>query len=281
VPYFIMDKPARLDATNPTRSIIAGLATALGGLTPPTRRFSPLHHRLVDSHLWAIGEQPFGPYSRAMGLSPILRDMFIRNTVLSRIDLAATQINRALNHLRQFSLRYLYDPFGREIAYEFGAKGGLLEVVSWLAEDEEESDEANQVWREEEQSNAETPSKRKVPLPRATISRLYKELRRLEGLIAAITSHLEGSNLKEAFELSSSIVVGSTSFADYVDNELQEAETAMMCCYLLHEPTHLASTAYSIWAVTGVGLVVGLSLLCIGFALRKKTTSVGRRSRIF
>ncbi|KXZ46033.1 hypothetical protein GPECTOR_47g308 [Gonium pectorale] len=51
----------------PTRSIIAGLAAALGGLVPPHQRHCGAEGGLVEDWRWAVGAVPWGPYSNYTG----------------------------------------------------------------------------------------------------------------------------------------------------------------------------------------------------------------------
>ncbi len=63
VPYFAQDSPVLVHPNDPTRYIIAGVATALGALNTPLQRYSPLHSRVLQSHMWANGYAPPPFYS--------------------------------------------------------------------------------------------------------------------------------------------------------------------------------------------------------------------------
>lgn len=58
VPFFVEGSSVSLYPNDPTRHIVAGVATALGSMSSPLQRYSSLHDRLVHSHLWAVGCVP-------------------------------------------------------------------------------------------------------------------------------------------------------------------------------------------------------------------------------
>jgi hypothetical protein len=62
--------PLLLDAAEaPTRSVIAGLATALGGVVPPQQRHcAASEDGVVEDWRWAVGAVPWGPYSGFSGM---------------------------------------------------------------------------------------------------------------------------------------------------------------------------------------------------------------------
>lgn len=57
------------------RHILAGLASAVGGLSAPYERASHIHERPVVNWLWAAGCHPFGPFSNSSKISQILQDV--------------------------------------------------------------------------------------------------------------------------------------------------------------------------------------------------------------
>lgn len=57
------------------RHILAGLASAVGGLVAPYERASRVHERPVLNWLWAVGYHPFGPFSNSSGISLMLHDV--------------------------------------------------------------------------------------------------------------------------------------------------------------------------------------------------------------
>lgn len=57
------------------RHILAGLASAVGGLTAPYEKASHVHERAVVNWLWAAGCHPFGPFSNTSEISQMLKDV--------------------------------------------------------------------------------------------------------------------------------------------------------------------------------------------------------------
>jgi hypothetical protein len=57
------------------RHILAGLASAVGGLSAPYERASHIHERPIVNWLWAAGCHPFGPFSNTSQISQILQDV--------------------------------------------------------------------------------------------------------------------------------------------------------------------------------------------------------------
>ena len=57
------------------RHILAGLASAVDGLSAPYERASRIHERHVVNWLWAAGCHPFGPFSNSSQISQILQDV--------------------------------------------------------------------------------------------------------------------------------------------------------------------------------------------------------------
>lgn len=57
------------------RHILAGLASAIGGLSAPYERASRIHERPIVNWLWAAGCHPFGPFSNSSQISQILQDV--------------------------------------------------------------------------------------------------------------------------------------------------------------------------------------------------------------
>ena len=57
------------------RHILAGLASAVGGLSAPYEKASHIHERPVVNWLWAAGCHPFGPFSNTSQISQMLQDV--------------------------------------------------------------------------------------------------------------------------------------------------------------------------------------------------------------
>ncbi|KAK3418231.1 hypothetical protein EUGRSUZ_H04185 [Eucalyptus grandis] len=97
------------------RHIIAGLASAVGGLTAPYEKASHVHERAVVSWLWATGCHPFGPFSSTSKVSQMLKDVALRNTIYARVDAALRKIRDTSEVVQGFASEYLKTPLGEPV----------------------------------------------------------------------------------------------------------------------------------------------------------------------
>ncbi|KAG2433383.1 hypothetical protein HXX76_008444 [Chlamydomonas incerta] len=101
-----------LDAgDSPTRSIIAGLATALGGVVPPHQRYCTAEHAIVEDWRWAVGAVPWGPYSNYTALSSIFASTARRNLLVSRIEQPLRRLIATMDRVDAFIAAHLQGPF--------------------------------------------------------------------------------------------------------------------------------------------------------------------------
>ncbi|KAF5189349.1 Transmembrane protein [Thalictrum thalictroides] len=63
------------DPSQAQRHILAGLASAVGGLSAPYEKASHVHERPVYNWLWSTGCHPFGPFSNTSQISQMLQDV--------------------------------------------------------------------------------------------------------------------------------------------------------------------------------------------------------------
>lgn len=67
--HLIDGSPVVLDGgRSVTRNVIAGMAQALAGLAPPYVRYDHVARAFVQDWRWAVGAQPWGPYSNYTSL---------------------------------------------------------------------------------------------------------------------------------------------------------------------------------------------------------------------
>jgi hypothetical protein len=96
-----------MNAREPTRHIIAGIATALTGVAHPYERYA-LDHRgngvITTNYLWSTGHHPWGPFTNNMRVSLIFKDAGIRNAILTRTTNAYTIIRDAINDVELFTM---------------------------------------------------------------------------------------------------------------------------------------------------------------------------------
>ena len=110
VPYVSEDEQVSISGRRTTRHVLAGVASALGALGDPARRFSEPHGRCVNDLLWSTGHHPFGPFSNCSSLSQVSRDTAVRNVILSRVDAATRLVQDALGDVRAFADEHLANP---------------------------------------------------------------------------------------------------------------------------------------------------------------------------
>eukprot|EP00002_Diphylleia_rotans_P020835 TRINITY_DN4047_c0_g1_i3.p1 TRINITY_DN4047_c0_g1~~TRINITY_DN4047_c0_g1_i3.p1 ORF type:complete len:731 (+),score=150.19 TRINITY_DN4047_c0_g1_i3:88-2280(+) len=203
-PYFSQIKQLSLDTRNPTRSIIAGLATSIAGLVPPYSGYSDIHEKLVTDYTWATGYHPFGPFSNSTHIGPIFAENAIRNQIISRIDTARQLIKEAMDNLSSFMKKYVNDPFGEEITSQ--PKTWIEQVIN----------------RQEEGRDS--------PIPLVVFERLQLDLMEMEReQYDGIANLLHTFQLEEAYTMSAGLVHRATAFRQYVDAELEKASQEMYC----------------------------------------------------
>jgi hypothetical protein len=140
VPYKSESKPVYLDPRSPTRHVVAGLATALGGVSEPYARFSVEKGSQSYNYLWAIGSVagtpgndvcylcsvliriplccwhycplsavPWGPLSNSTSLSLLFADLSVRNGVTARISGSMFAVQKAMKSIRDFHAEFIED----------------------------------------------------------------------------------------------------------------------------------------------------------------------------
>ncbi|KAF2938931.1 hypothetical protein DAI22_03g153900 [Oryza sativa Japonica Group] len=97
------------------RHILAGLASAVGGLSAPYERASHIHERPVVNWLWAAGCHPFGPFSNSSKISQILQDVALRTTIYAQVDAALHKIRDTSEFVQSFASEHLKTPLGEPV----------------------------------------------------------------------------------------------------------------------------------------------------------------------
>ncbi|GIM11224.1 hypothetical protein Vretimale_14738 [Volvox reticuliferus] len=95
----------------PSRAIIAGLATALGGIVPVHQRYCRAERTVVEDWRWSVGAVPWGPYSNYTALSSVLAATARRNMLVARIEKPLRKLITALNKIDEFIVKHLQGPF--------------------------------------------------------------------------------------------------------------------------------------------------------------------------
>jgi hypothetical protein len=97
------------------RHILAGLASAVGGLSAPYERASRIHERPIVNWLWSAGCHPFGPFSNSSQISQILQDVALRTTIYARVDAALHKIRDTSESVQSFASDHLKTPLGEPV----------------------------------------------------------------------------------------------------------------------------------------------------------------------
>ncbi|XVE65498.1 hypothetical protein DITRI_Ditri08aG0004700 [Diplodiscus trichospermus] len=203
------------------RHILAGLASAFGGLSAPYEKTSHIHERPVVNWLWAAGCHPFGPFSNISQISQMLQDVALRNTIYARVDSALRTIRDTSEAVQSFAAKYLKTPLGEPV------KG-------------KKNKSTTELWLEKfYKKTTNLPE----PFPHELVERLEKYLDNLEEQLVDLSALLYDHRLQEA-HLNSSDILQSTMFTQqYVDNVLVSERERMRCCDIEFKyPVHSSQT---------------------------------------
>ncbi|KAJ8623419.1 hypothetical protein MRB53_031948 [Persea americana] len=190
------------------RHILAGLASAVGGLSAPYEKASHVHERPVVNWLWAAGCHPFGPFSNASQVSQMLQDVALRNTIYARVDSALRRIRDTSEAVQAFAGEYLRTPLGEPVKGQKKKSGTEL----WLEKFYKKTTNLPE------------------PFPHELVERLEKYLDNLEEQLVDLSSLLYDHRLEDA-HLNSSEILQSTIFTQqYVESVLAAEKEKMKCC---------------------------------------------------
>ncbi|KAL5542001.1 hypothetical protein UlMin_009711 [Ulmus minor] len=216
------------------RHILAGLASALGGLSAPYEKASHVHERPVVNWLWASGCHPFGPFSNTSQISQMLQDVALRNTIYARVDSALHRIRETSEAVQTFAADYLKTPLGEPVK----GKKNKTRTELWLEKFYKKT--------------AHLPE----PFPHELVERLEKYLDSLEEQLVDLSSLLYDHRLQDA-HLNSSEILQSTVFTQqYVDHVLANERANMKCCEIEYKYPVQSSQAYIYGGILLAGCVV-------------------------
>ncbi|KAJ4825238.1 hypothetical protein Tsubulata_039371 [Turnera subulata] len=203
------------------RHIIAGLASAVGGLSAPYEKASHVHERPVVNWLWATGCHPFGPFSNASTISKMLHDVALRNTIYARVDSALHKIRDMSEVVQTFAAEYLKTPLGEPVK----GKKNKTTTELWL----------EKFYRK----TTNLPE----PFPHELVERLEKYLDSLEEQLVDLSSLLYDHRLQDAHLNSSEILQSSIFTHQYVEHVLATEREKMKCCQIEYKyPVHSSQT---------------------------------------
>ena len=102
MPLYVDMAGVTVNATDPTRHIIAGVAINQG-VTVPYQKYSHRFKRMEIDYCWALGHHPFGPFADDLELSELFINSINRNSIVSRIQKGITDIRDSLKLIDQFA----------------------------------------------------------------------------------------------------------------------------------------------------------------------------------
>lgn len=216
------------------RHILAGIASALGGLSAPYEKASHVHERPVLNWLWGSGCHPYGPFSNASRISQILQDVVLRNTIYGRVDSALHRIRDTSQAVQAFASEYLKTPLGEPV------KG-------------KKSKSNTELWVEKFYKKT---TKLPEPFPHELVERLEKYLDSLEEQLVDLSSLLYDHRLEEAHLNSTQIFQTSIFTQQYVDNILYLEREKMRCCEIEYRFPSQRSQTFIYGGILIAGFVV-------------------------
>ncbi|XP_050372530.1 uncharacterized protein LOC126790362 [Argentina anserina] len=216
------------------RHILAGLASAVAGLTAPYEKASHVHERPVVNWLWAAGCHPFGPFSNTSQVSQMLQDVALRNSIYARVDSALHKIRDTSEAVQTFAAEYLKTPLGEPV------KGKKNKTTTEL-------------WVEKfYKKTTNLPE----PFPHELVDRLENFLNNLEEQLVDLSSSLYGHRLQDALSNSSEILQSSIFTQQYVDHVLANEREKMKCCNIEYKYPVQSSQTYVYGGILLAGFVV-------------------------
>ncbi|KAJ3683034.1 hypothetical protein LUZ60_013261 [Juncus effusus] len=232
--YVSETKKQQMDASTIQRHILAGLASAIGGLSAPYERASRVHARPVVNWLWAAGCHPFGPFANSSRLSLMLQDVALRSTIYARVDSALRKIRETSELVQSFTAEHLKTPLGEPV------KGKKNKTVAEL-------------WIEKfykKQTNLPEP------IPHELVERLEQYLDKLEEQLVDLSSLLYDHRLEDAHQNSSDILQSAVFTEHYVERSLASEKEKLKCCSIKYSHPTQPSQAFVYGGILLAGFLV-------------------------
>lgn len=190
------------------RHILAGLASAVGGLSAPYEKASHIHERPVLNWLWSTGCHPFGPFSNSSQVSQMLQDVALRSTIYAQVDAALRRIRETSEDVQSFAAEHLKTPLGEPV------KG-------------KKKKSSTELWLEKFYKKI---TKLPEPFPHELVERLEQYLDKLEEQLVDLSSLLYDHRLEDAHKNSSEILQSTVFTQQYVERVLLTEMEKMKCC---------------------------------------------------
>lgn len=220
--------------TQAQRHILAGLASAVGGMSAPYEKVSHVHERPVVNWLWSTGCHPFGPFSNTSQISQMLHDVALRSMIYARVDAALRKIRDTSETVQSFASEYLKTPLGEPV------KG-------------KKNKSSTELWVEKFYKKT---TKLPEPFPHELVDRLEKYLDRIEEQLVDLSSSLYDHRLTDAHTNSSEILQSATFTQQYVDHILTTERGKMSCCNIEYKFPAQSSQAFIYGGILVAGFLV-------------------------
>ncbi|KAL5996480.1 hypothetical protein ACLOJK_026560 [Asimina triloba] len=233
------------------RHILAGLTSAVGGLSAPYEKASHVHERPIVNWLWATGCCPGkaailslyttqNSYKGGHFVTKAFRGLIIsfdlhlhkvylmgclrlqRSTIYARVDAALRKIRDLSEAVQAFAAQYLKTPLGEPV------KG-------------KKKKSATELWLEKfYKKTTNLPE----PFPHEMVEQLEQYLDTLEEQLVDLSSLLYDHRLEEAHANSSAIFQSTIFTQQYVDRVLLTEKEKMKCCNIEYKVPVQSSQAF-------------------------------------
>lgn len=190
------------------RHILAGLASAVGGLSAPYEKASHIHERPRMNWLWSTGCHPFGPFSNSSQISQMLQDVALRSTIYAQVDTALRRIRETSEIVQSFAAEHLKTPLGEPVK----GKQNKTRTEMWI----------DKFYKK--------VTNLPEPFPHELVERLEQYLDRLEEQLVDLSSLLYDHRLEDAYQNSTDILQSTVFTQQYVERVLQTEKEKMKCC---------------------------------------------------
>lgn len=216
------------------RHILAGLASAVGGLSAPYEKASHIHERPILNWLWSAGCHPFGPFSNSSQISQMLQDVALRSTIYSRVDLALRKIRESSEVVQSFASEHLKTPLGEAV------KG-------------KKQKSSTELWVEKFYKKLTNLPE---PFPHELVERLEQYLDKLEEQLVDLSSLLYDHRLEDAHQNSTDILQSAVFTQRYVERVLDNEKEKMKCCSIEYSYPTQSSQAFIYGGILLAGFLV-------------------------
>lgn len=216
------------------RHIIAGLASAVGGLSAPYERASHIHERPVVNWLWASGCHPYGPFSNTSKISQMLQDAALRSSIYAHVDAALHKIRDTSEAVQSFASEHLKTPLGEPV------KG-------------KQKKSATELWLEKFYKRVTNLPE---PFPHELVERLEQYLDKIEEQLVDLSALLYDHRLYEAYQNSSDIFQSTMFTQNFVERVLVIEKDKMRCCQIEYKFPARSSQAFIYGGILVAGFIV-------------------------